>query len=194
MKTIRYEDYLDKVYGCFVGKAISGNMGAPFEGMKMPMDLPFMPEMINPDMPNDDLDLQVLWLDVLEQKGPYFTSADLLARFVENCNYSPGEYAVMRKNFLRGIMPPYSGKFCNDYYIEGMGCPIRSEVWACVAVGNPELAAEFASRDGVQDHFGESVEAERFLAALECEAFFESDIRTLIEKAINVLPKESKFR
>ncbi len=194
MKTIRYEDYLDKVYGCFVGKAISGNMGAPFEGMKMPMDLPFMPEMINPDMPNDDLDLQVLWLDVLEQKGHYFTSADLLARFVENCSYSPGEYAVMRKNFLRGIMPPYSGKFCNDYYIEGMGCPIRSEVWACVAVGNPELAAEFASRDGVQDHFGESVEAERFLAALECEAFFESDIRALIEKAINVLPKESKFR
>ena len=95
MKTIRYEAYLDNVYGCFVGKAISGNMGAPFEGMKMPMDLPFMPEMINLDMPNDDLDLQVLWLDVMEQKGPYFTSADLLAQFVDNCSYSPGEYAVM---------------------------------------------------------------------------------------------------
>jgi len=194
MRTLTYETYLDKVYGCFVGKAISGNMGAPHEGQKMPMELPFMPEMINPDMPNDDLDLQVLWLDVVEKKGADFTSRDLLERFVKYCPYSPGEYAVMRKNFNRGIYPPYSGKFCNDYYTEGMGCPIRSEVWACMAVGNPALAADFAVRDGQQDHCGESIQAERFLAALEAEAFFESDIRKLIDGALTVLPADSKFR
>lgn len=194
MKTINYKTYLDKVYGCFVGKAISGNIGAPHEGVKMPMELPFLPEMINPDMPNDDLDLQILWLDVVEEKGANFTSRDLLERFVNYCKYSPGEYAIMRKNFNRGIMPPFSGKFCNDYYIEGMGCPIRSEVWACMAVGNPMLAAEFASRDGVQDHCGESVQAERFLAALESEAFFENDIRKLINNALGILPNDSKFK
>ena len=194
MRTLTYSEYLDKVYGCFVGKAISGNMGAPHEGQKMAMELPFMPEMINPDMPNDDLDLQVLWLDVVEQKGADFTSRDLLDRFVKYCPYSPGEYAVMRKNYKRGIYPPYSGKFCNDYYTEGMGCPIRSEVWACMAVGNPKLAADFAVRDGQQDHCGESIQAERFLAALEAEAFFESDIRKLIDGALAILPKDSKFR
>lgn len=194
MKTLAYKTYLDKVYGCFVGKAISGNLGAPHEGVKMPLELPFLPEMINPDMPNDDLDLQVLWLDVVEEKGADFTSRDLLTRFVNCCQYSPGEYAVMRKNFQRAIMPPYSGRFCNDYYIEGMGCPIRSEVWACMAVGNPDLAAEFASRDGVQDHCGESVLAERFLAALESEAFFESDLRKLINNALGILPEASKFK
>lgn len=194
MRTISYSEYLDKVYGCFVGKAISGNMGAPHEGQKMPMQLPFMPEMVNPDMPNDDLDLQVLWLDVVEKKGADFTSRDLLTCFVENCPYSPGEYAVMRKNFQRAIFPPYSGRFCNDYYIEGMGCPIRSEVWACMAVGNPALAADFSVRDGQQDHFGESIQAERFLAALECEAFFESDIRKLISGALEILPVDSRFR
>ena len=194
MRTLAYETYLDKVCGCFVGKAISGNMGAPHEGQKMPMELPFMPEMVNPDMPNDDLDLQVLWLDVVEKKGADFTSRDLLTQFVPNCPYSPGEYAVMRKNFQRAIFPPYSGKFCNDYYIEGMGCPIRSEVWACMAVGNPVLAADFAVRDGQQDHFGESIQAERFLAALECEAFFEDDVRKLIDGALKILPADSKFR
>ncbi len=194
MRTLTYSEYLDKVYGCFVGKAISGNMGAPHEGQKMPMELPFMPEMINPDMPNDDLDLQVLWLDVVEEKGADFTSRDLLDRFVKYCPYSPGEYAVMRKNYKRGIYPPYSGKFCNDYYTEGMGCPIRSEVWACMAVGNAALAADFAVRDGQQDHNGESIQAERFLAALESEAFFESDVRKLVEGAMSVLPEDSKFR
>ena len=167
MRNLSYKTYLDKVYGCFVGKAVSGNIGAPHEGVKMPMELPFMPEMINCELPNDDLDLQILWLDVLEQKGASFTSFDLLERFVTHCAYSPGEYAVMRKNFKRGIYPPVSGRFCNDYYISGMGCPIRSEIWAAVAAGNPMLAAEFASRDGCLDHYGASIDAERFLAALE---------------------------
>lgn len=194
MKSISYKTYLDKIYGCFIGKAVSGNIGAPYEGIKMPMELPYSPQMINCDLPNDDLDLQVLWLDVLEQKGEHFTSYDLLDRFANHCPYSPGEYAVMRKNYSRGIDPPYSGKFCNDYYTEGMGCPIRSELWGCVSVGNIALASEFASRDGQLDHFGESIWAERFLAALESEAFFESDIHVLLDKALTVLPGDSKFR
>lgn len=194
MRATTYEKYLDKVYGCFIGKAISGNIGAPHEGVKMPLELEFRNDMINCSLPNDDLDLQVLWLDVVEQKGENFTSYDLLDRFVNYCSYSPGEYAIMRKNYNRGIFPPYSGKFCNDYYIEGMGCPIRSELWGCIGVGNMALSSELASRDGCLDHYGESIHAERFLAALECEAFFEDDINKLIDKALTVLPQDSKFR
>ncbi len=193
MRKIAYETYLDKVRGCFAGKAVAGTLGAPYEGVKMQMALKYRKEMTDAMLPNDDLDLQVLWLDVLEQKGADFTSSDLQKRFCEYCDYSPGEYAVMRKNYEYGIYPPYSGKFNNDFYKEGMGCPIRSEIWACIAPGDPALAAEFASRDGVLDHAGESVYAERFFAALECEAFFDSDIRSLIKKALNVIPEDCKF-
>ena len=38
---ISYKDYLDKVYGCFLGKTVIGTLGAPFEGIKMPLDLAF---------------------------------------------------------------------------------------------------------------------------------------------------------
>ena len=194
MRKISYETYLDKVYGCFVGKAISGNIGAPHEGVKMPMNFEFMPEMINCDLPNDDLDLQVVWLDVLEKYGEHFTSYNLLDRFVNCCDYSPGEYSIMRKNYMRGIYPPYSGKYCNDFYTEGMGCPIRSEIWGCVAVGNPDLAQKLSAKDGQLDHYGESIWAERFLAALESEAFFEDDVNTLVANALKIVPADSKFR
>ena len=160
----------------------------------MPMDLEFLPQMVDLERPNDDLDLQILWLEVVEKKGPHFTAYDLLESFCANCDYSPGEYAVMRKNFARAIYPPYSGKFCNDYYTEGMGSPIRSEIWGCLAVGNMELASEFATRDGQLDHYGESIWAECFLAALESEAFFEDNLHKLIHKALEVVPMESKFR
>ena len=194
MKKINFETYIDKVRGCFAGKAVAGTLGAPYEGVKMRMALKYRKEMTDAMLPNDDLDLQVLWLDVLEKKGADFTSYDLQKRFCEYCDYSPGEYAVMRKNFEYGIYPPYSGAYNNDFYRQGMGCPIRSEIWACVAPGDPALAAEFASRDGVLDHAGESVYAEMFFAALECEAFFDSDIRSLINKALAVIPENCKFR
>ena len=80
MRATTYEKYLDKVYGCFIGKAISGNIGAPHEGVKMPLELEFRNDMINCSLPNDDLDLQVLWLDVVKQKGENFTSYDHLDR------------------------------------------------------------------------------------------------------------------
>ena len=106
MNKIPYSTYLDKVYGCFLGKTVIGTLGAPYEGIKMPLELPFKPEMVNTMLPNDDLDLQVLWLDVAEKYGEAFTSDQLLDRFVNYCDYSPGEYAVMRKNWTRGIHTP----------------------------------------------------------------------------------------
>lgn len=189
MKTLNYRLYLDKVYGAFLGKTVVGTMGAPYEGVKMPLELSFRREMIDAMLPNDDLDLQVLWLDVVEKYGADFTSHDLLQRFCEYCNYNPGEYAIMRKNYNRGIYPPLSGKFCNDFYTTGMGCPIRSEIWACLSPLSPERAAEWASRDGVQDHIGDSIEAECFFAALESAAFFESDLHKLIDIGLAVSQK-----
>ncbi len=189
-----YEQYLDKVYGCFLGKTVAGTMGAPYEGIKMPLELEFKPEMINTMLPNDDLDLQVLWLDVVKKYGEDFTSYDLQKCFCENCDYSPGEYAVMRKNYEKGIYPPESGRFCNDFYIQGMGCPIRSEIWACLFPAQPARAADFSVRDGVLDHEGESVYAERFFAALESAAFYESDLYKLIDIALAEIPEDCKIR
>ena len=198
MNNITYSTYLDKVYGCFLGKTVIGTLGAPYEGIKMPLELPFKEEMVNTMLPNDDLDLQVLWLDVAEKYGEAFTSDQLLDRFVNYCDYSPGEYAVMRKNWTRGIHTPASGAFSNDFYISGMGCPIRSEIWACLAPLNPAEAADYATRDGVLDHWGESVYGERFFAALESAAFgvdeTNCDLYALIDVGLSVIPAECKFR
>ncbi len=190
--TVDYSVFLDKVKGCFLGKTVIGTLGAPFEGVKMPMEMPFKPEMVDTMLPNDDLDLQVIWLEVVERKGLSFTSYDLLEAFCKNCSYSPGEYAIMRKNFEKGIYPPYSGSFCNDFYKGGMGCPIRSEIWACLSPGNAVQAAMLAGRDGILDHEGASVDAEKYFAAVESFAFFESDVKTLLKMGLCAVPRDSK--
>lgn len=193
MKKIDYKDYLDKTLGCWMGKCISGTIGAPFEGAKELFDIQYESSMLEKMLPNDDLDLQVLWLWVLEQKGVLFTSDDLANAFFTKCPYAPGEYAVFKKNYSRGIHPPMTGWYNNRYYIQGMGCPIRSEIWACIAPGNPRLAAELSQKDGVLDHAGESVYAEQFLAAVESAAFFKNDLDKLIETGLGQIPDDSKF-
>lgn len=198
---VSYKEFVDRVKGCFLGKTVIGTLGAPYEGVKMPMNLQFKPEMIDTMLPNDDLDLQVLWLEVVEKKGFRFTSKDLLDSFCSNCDYSPGEYAIMRKNHEKGIMPPYSGSFCNDFYRCGNGCPIRSEIWACLSPGNPVQAAALSGRDGVIDHEGISIDAELFFAAVESLALcgkggtgsFE-DFAKLFSDCLRYVPRDSEVK
>lgn len=188
--------YRDRVYGCWLGKCIGGNIGAPYEGMKQRMHLQYSPKFLENMLPNDDLDLQILWLDVLERKGKNATVADYAHAFNENCDYAPGEYAFFKKNYRKGIMPPLSGSFNNEYFNEGMGAPIRSELWACLFPENGAAAAEYARRDASADHRedGESAQGEVFLAVLESLAFGGGEIHALIRAALAYLPKHSRLK
>ena len=100
---ISWNEFCDRVYGCFMGKCIAGTVGAPYEGYKGIMDVQYTPELFgqaqtqSETVPNDDLDLQVLWLEVIEKNGPNFTSEDLAKAFYEKCPYAPGEYATFKK-------------------------------------------------------------------------------------------------
>jgi hypothetical protein len=70
-----------------------------------------------------------------------------------------------------------------------MGSPIRSEIWACISPGIPQLAACLAYKDAMLDHAGgEGVYGEMFWAALESAAFVISDPKTLINIGLSMIP------
>jgi len=193
MNTITYERFLDKIHGCWYGKCLGGAAGAPLEGLKDIKENYDFEEIFNPDLPNDDLDIQLLWLDVLEKKGINITSCDMADAWLEKCWYPFSEYGYFMKNYARGIKPPYSGIINNSFFKEGMGCPIRSEIWAIICAGNPKLASKYAYNDGCLDHAENSVYAEQLLAAMQDIAFFEDDIETIIAKGLKYIPEDSKL-
>lgn len=189
---LTYEQYLDKVYGCWLGKCVVGTIGAPYEGMKQLLHLKYDPSMIEKMLPNDDLDLQVLWLKVLEEKGIRITSEDLAEAFDRYNIYWPGEYACFKKNYERGLHPPYTAYYENGFYFEGMGCPIRAEIWGLILPLNPDLSAELCAIDGSLDHYGNSVYFEQFWAAMIAKGFEESEIEPLIRFGMRYLPEDSR--
>lgn len=191
---ITYERYFDKVYGGWIGKCLGGAAGAPVEGYKKLIDCQDYKEMLRTDLPNDDLDLQLLWLEVLQKKGFYITTEDLAYAWDKQCWYPFSEYGIFLKNYERGIMPPYSGKFNNSFFGESEGSPIRSEIWGMSFPGRPEIAAKYAEMDSSLDHYEEAVWIEQYYAAMEASAFFCSDIHVLLKQELRFLPEGSRAR
>ena len=188
------ETYRDKVLGCWAGKNIGGTLGAPIEGRREIFHYDFY---INPmdgePAPNDDLDLQLVWLKAMEDHGPMQVNERILGEYWMRHISGPwNEYGVARNNMANGILPPLSGSTRNDVWKNSNGAWIRSEIWACVFAGDPDWAAWFAWCDACVDHADDGVWAEIFTASLEAAAFVESDLRKLIEYAFARIPSDSR--
>ncbi len=184
-------DYRKRVKGCWMGKAIGGTLGMPHEGQPGPLDLTYYKPVPTGAIPNDDLDLQVLWLEVLRRTGVFVNRLDLARGWAEHTDFPWDEYGVANANFARGIYPPASGHHSN-FFGSCMGSPIRSEIWATLAPGDPELACKLAYEDAIQDHDGEGIWGEMFFSAIESAAFVMSDRDRLIDIGLSVIPAKSR--
>jgi len=187
--------YRDKVMGCWLGKNAGGSLGAPHEkmwGNEKTFDVSFYTKMEEGGLPNDDLEIQLIWLIMLEEKGLEVTCKDFAEYWMNHIGYCPDEYGCHKTNLRKGLAPPISGKH-NNPFKDCMGCPIRSEIWACIAPGLPHVAVDYAWHDAVCDHAGgESVYGELFNASLESAAFVISDRDSLLDIGLSVIPEECK--
>ncbi len=183
----------DKINACWMGKNIGGTLGAPFEGRMEKLTLTDLPDLSgNGPIPNDDLDLQLVNLHALEKRGAKITVKDLSDEWLEHVHFPYDEYGYALTNLRRGLVPPLSGYY-NNTFTGCMGSPIRSELWASVAAGRPDVAAYYAYNDALVDHAGgEGVYGEVFFAVLESMAYYENDIDLLIDKSIKYIPENCK--
>ena len=187
------KDLTNRILGCWIGKNIGGTMGTPFEGAQQLNDISGFNSPKGEPLPNDDLDLQLVWLRAMRDVGPKAMSANVLADYwLTAVTPHWNEYGIGKCNLEMGLLPPLSGEFRNDWK-NSNGAWIRSEIWACLAPGLPEIAMKYAIMDASIDHgLAEGTYAEMFTASLESMAFFESDIRTLIEKALSFIPENCR--
>jgi ADP-ribosylglycohydrolase len=187
---INEEEFYDKVYACWLGKSIGGTLGMPFEGQRETHNLTFYEPVPKEPVPNDDLDLQLLWLKALEENGPNINAHTLAQYWLKYVVVDWNEYGIGKKNVRKGILPPLSGHF-NNPWRDSNGAWIRSEIWACLFPGVPSLAAKYAFEDACVDHgVAEGTYAEVFMASLESAAFVIKDRDELLKIAFSYIPKD----
>ena len=188
---LSFTEYKDKVRACFLGKNIGGTLGTPFEGKRGVFDVTgYTHDVSKGALPNDDLDLQLVFLCVAERYGTKLDSSMLAEFWMNRIIAHWSEYGMAKCNMRMGLMPPLSGGYMNPNG-DSCGCFIRSEIWACLAPGHPEIAVKYALEDAIVDHRDEGVYGEIFTAALEAAAFAETDRDKLIDIAFSYIPADS---
>jgi hypothetical protein len=192
--TLSRAEYRDRVYACWLGKNCGGTLGAPLErglGQPEPFDVWWYPELREGGIPNDDLEMQLIWLKAVEERGFDLTARDLAQYWLDHIAYNWDEYGLNKTNLRLGLLPPVSGAH-NNWFVDCMGSPIRSELWACMAPGVPWLAASYAYQDAIVDHAGgEGVCGEVFNAAIESAAFVLRDPQALLDVGLTYIPPDS---
>lgn len=108
---MNFKEYADKVRACWLGKNIGGTLGCPLEGRRDVFDLDFYVHDIRTgSLPNDDLDLQLVWLLAAEAHGQAVNS-EILSEFWLTyipCDWS--EYGAGKNNMRFGLIPPRNRK------------------------------------------------------------------------------------
>lgn len=188
---INRNDYIDKVAGCWLGKNIGGTVGMPFEWKRQINNISFYTQDLKGEpIPNDDLDIQLIWLIAMEERGIDIDAHTLAEYWCFYVGPHWAEYGAAKINMRQGLQPPITGMIRNPHK-HSCGAFIRAEIWACIAPGLPGVAARYAYEDAILDHGdGEGTFGEVFIAALESAAFVISDLRALIDIGLSYIPRE----
>lgn len=185
--------YRDRVLACWIGKNIGGTMGTPYEGTHEMLDIQGFVTKPGEVLPNDDLDLQLVWLRAVEKTGPWGLDCTRLGDFWLSYIVAYwNEYGIGKNNMRAGLLPPLSGDYENDWR-DSNGAWIRTEIWATLAPGLPDAAAKYAIEDAKVDHgAGEGTFAAAFVAAMQSAAFTVHDLRAIIEIGLSRIPENCR--
>jgi len=207
-------DYTERVYAGVLGKIIGVYVGRPFEGWTYERIMNELGEIWYYVHEKRELPLIVTDDDItgtftfLRALPDYGNNRDLTPAQIGRTwmNYLIEERTILwwgglgnsteHTAFLRlkdGIEPPRSGsiEMNSKVVAEQIGAQIFIDGWAMVAPGDPGLAADLARRAASVSHDGEAIYGAQVLAAMEAQAFVESDIGKLIDIGVSFIPQDS---
>jgi ADP-ribosylglycohydrolase len=212
-------DYAERVYAGVLGKIIGVYLGRPFEGWEYEQIISELGEIYYYVNERRDLPLKNNTLVVTDDDiSGTFTFLRALPDYGNSLSLTPAQigqtwlnYIIERRTILwwgglgnstehtaylrlkDGISAPESGSIALNSKIvaEQIGAQIFIDGWAMVAPGDPELAADLARRAASVSHDGEAIYGAQIVAAMEAQAFVESDTNKLIDTAVSLIPKDS---
>ena len=213
MKSDLPADYLERAYAGVLGKLIGVYLGRPIEGwshqrisaefgevlyyLHEARGLPLV-------VTDDDLTGTFAFAGAMADYGfdPKLTPAQIgqtwLNTIIENktvlwwggVGNSTEQTAYLR--LASGIPAPDSGssRLNSQVVSEQIGAQIFIDGWAIMNPGDPIFAADLARRAGSVSHDGEALHAAAVIAAMEAQAFIESDISALLETGLAAIPAD----
>jgi len=178
-----------EIQGCWLGKSIGGTLGLPVEGRMERLHFSFYDPVPTVAPPNDDLELQLVWLHLVENTDHTLAETDFARAWLDHIHYMWDEYGCCRWNLRRGVPLEAVGSFENPFHA-CMGSPIRSEIWACLFPGDPGSAASYAALDALLDHGVEGIAGEVLFAVMQSIVAAGGKLEEAIPRALQYIPDD----
>jgi hypothetical protein len=197
IRTITPEVLKDKIAGGWAGKMLGVTYGAPteFHALGRPFDAPinWSPKDVIGSLTQDDLYVQLTFLMTMDQFGIDAPAKKYQEMFAKSGYQLWHANAQARKNYYDSIFPPRSGAPEFNFHANDIDFQIEADYIGFMSPGMPNSALKLADKIGHIMNYGDGFYGGVFLSALYAEAFFEKDIRKIIEKALTSLPAGSDY-
>ena len=196
-KKISTEELKDKIAGGWAGKMIGVTYGAPTEfraqNQTYEDSIKWKPSDIKGSMWQDDIYVQLTFLMSMDKYGIDAPAKKYQEMFAK-AGY-PLWHANMqaRKNYYDSIFAPLSGSPDYNLHADDIDFQIEADYIGFMCPGMSYSASMIADKIGHIMNYGDGVYGGVFVAALYSQAYFESDIQKIIEKALQSIPPESDY-
>lgn len=222
-KTIGEEELYDKILGYWNGQLVGNYMGFPFENIYDEQPIPIfidryynvfdrdsldlqmnvndrrsfvhiMADALGGAWSDDDTDIEFVMLHGLEKYGLDLTYEQVaLLRDTHINRFIWAANANVNRLIREGHIPPATGsKELNNFWF-GLTSQLVNEIWGVVYPGMTGKAAQWSAWGARITNDDWATHPAIFYGAMYSAAFFEKDVRKLIETGMGVLPPDSPF-
>jgi hypothetical protein len=196
-RTIKPELLKDKIAGGWAGKMIGVTYGAPTEfraqGKIYSDSIKWQPSDIKGSMWQDDIYVQLTFLMSMDKYGMDAPAKKYQEMFAK-AGYGLWHANMQaRKNYYDSIFAPQSGMPEYNLHADDIDFQIEADYIGFMCPGMPKTAITIADKIGRIMNYGDGIYGGMFVAALYSEAYFESDIPTIIDKALQSIPSQSDY-
>jgi len=196
-RTISNEILKDKIAGGWAGKMIGVTYGAPTEfraqGKTYEDPIKWVPADVKGSIWQDDIYVQLSFLMAMDKYGIDAPAKKFQEIFAKAGFQLWHANVQARKNFYDSIFPPQSGHPDYNIHADDIDFQIEADYIGFMCPGMPQTANKIADKIGHIMNYGDGVYGGVFVAALYSEAYFESDIVKIIDKALLTIPAESDY-
>ena len=198
-RILTLDEFRDRMQGAWLGQSVGVAYGAPTEfkyvgelvpEAKMPT---WRPELVNGTFWQDDLYVEMTFIDTLLRRGVGVTTRAAGIDFANSAYRLWCANDNARDLLRRGIAAPASSHPQFHPTTDDIDYQIEADFSGILAPGLPQAAVDFGETFGRIMNYGDGLYAGQFVGALYAEAYFETDRVRLVEKALAAIPSESQF-
>jgi hypothetical protein len=187
----------DRIRGGWAGKMIGVSYGAPTEfrwnGRTNDGEITWSPERVSNALGQDDLYVGMTMAETMDRLG-FDATVEQYGEAFKASEYDLWHANAGARRLLNlGIKAPMSGHPRYNIHANDIDFQIEADFIGLMSPGLPRESNKFCLRVGRVMNYGDGLYGGMFISGMYTAAFFETDVRRVVEHGLACLPPESGY-